>query len=90
MSLEAENGLTETKKTSSNQNFLTENCFTIKKSSAAESPLQNHTPAQRFLNAQLPINPQVQYIHADSARVLISSSNASIPARIAANSGGSR
>jgi hypothetical protein len=26
----------------------TENCFTIKKSSAVESPLQNHAPAQRF------------------------------------------
>ena len=45
-------GLTETKKASTNPHFLTEDCFTSKKPSAVESPLQNHAPAQRFLSAE--------------------------------------
>jgi len=42
------NSLTETKKASSDPHFLTENCFSTKKSSAVEQLLQNHAPAQRF------------------------------------------
>ena len=48
MSLEAEKRSQETQKTSSNPLFPTENRFKIKKSSAVESSLQNHPPAQGF------------------------------------------
>jgi len=41
----------ETKKTSSNPPFPTENRFKIKKSSEVASSLQNHAPAQRFLSS---------------------------------------
>jgi catechol 2,3-dioxygenase-like lactoylglutathione lyase family enzyme len=48
VSLEAGKRPQETKKTSSNPLFPTENCSTIKKVSAVDLPLQNHAPAQRF------------------------------------------
>ena len=46
--MKPEKGPPETKKANSNPQHLTENCFTSKKLSAVESPLQNHAPAQRF------------------------------------------
>jgi hypothetical protein len=44
-----EKGLTETKKASSNNLFSDRKPIHKQKPSAAESPLQNYAPAQRFL-----------------------------------------
>jgi hypothetical protein len=46
--LRPESGLTETKKTSRNPSFPTENLFRIKKSTALALSMQNHAPAQGF------------------------------------------
>ena len=51
MSPEAGKRPQETKKTSNNPPLAAENRFKIKKSSAVESSLKNHAPAQRFLKA---------------------------------------